>query len=381
MAGFWQQPQMRKWKTRLREMNGFIVLLIMALSLLGIAMLYSAAGGNWFPWAFAQIIRFAMGMSAMLFVALLPIRTLLKYAYPVYGALLLLLVVVELVGHIGMGAQRWVSIGIFTLQPSEMMKLGLILALARYFQGVQLEGTRHLLLLVMPVVLIGMPAVLILLQPNLGTATITMFIGFVVCFMAGLRWYYFGGAIAAVLAALPIGWHFLHDYQKRRVLTFLDPAADPLGAGYNILQSMIAIGSGGFFGKGLTHGSQGQLDFLPEKQTDFIFTMLAEELGFMGVLVLLTMYGLLLVFALLVAVRSRHAFGRLMAVGVASFLFAHIFINCAMVMGMIPVVGVPLPFLSYGGSFLIAVLAACGLLMNAYIHKDDYLPRQNSLIG
>lgn len=369
------QASLRRMRERARELNGFIVGVILALSLLGIVMLYSASGGHIRPWAGAQAIRLVIGLGVMMTLALMPMRMLLRFAYPIYGAFLLMLVGVELIGVIGMGAQRWVSIGVFTLQPSELMKLGLILALARYFQGVQLEGTRHLYLLVAPVLMMMAPAVLILLQPNLGTATITLFIGFVVCFMAGLRWYYFAGAITAVLAALPVAWQFLHDYQKRRVMTFLDPTADPLGAGYNILQSMIAIGSGGVWGKGLTNGSQGQLDFLPEKQTDFIFTMLAEELGFAGSLSLLALYTLLLVFAWMVAVRSRHAFGRLIAAGVASLLFAHIFINMAMVMGMIPVVGVPLPFLSYGGSFLIATLAACGLLLNAYVHKDEYLPR------
>lgn len=379
MTRFFDQPRMRKWRQRCRELHLPMMCVILMLCVLGIAMLYSASGAHIWPWAGAQMIRFMIGMAAMLVLALTPLRNLLRFAYAFYGVCVLMLVIVELIGVIGMGAQRWVSIGIFTLQPSEMMKLGLILALARYFQAVQIEGTRHLYVLIVPVGLILVPAALILHQPNLGTATITVFIGFVMCFMAGLRWYYFAGAIASVMAALPIAWQFLHDYQKRRVLTFLDPAADPLGAGYNILQSMIAIGSGGFFGKGLTNGSQGQLDFLPEKQTDFIFTMLAEELGFLGSISLMTLYGLVLGFAWMIAIRSRHAFGRLIAVGVASFLFSHMFINMAMVMGMIPVVGVPLPFLSYGGSFLIATLMACGLLMNAYIHKDDYLPRARAL--
>lgn len=379
MRGFFDQSRMRKWRLRFRELHLPMMSVILLLCMLGIAMLYSASGAHIWPWAGAQLIRFMIGMAAMLVLALTPMRNLLRFSYAFYGACVLMLVIVELIGVIGMGAQRWVSIGIFTLQPSEMMKLGLILALARYFQTVQIEGTRHLYVLMVPVALILVPAALILHQPNLGTATITVFIGFVMCFMAGLRWYYFAGAIASVMAALPIAWQFLHEYQKRRVLTFLDPAADPLGAGYNILQSMIAIGSGGFFGKGLTNGSQGQLDFLPEKQTDFIFTMLAEELGFIGSISLMTLYGLVLGFAWMVAIRSRHAFGRLIAVGVASFLFSHMFINMAMVMGMIPVVGVPLPFLSYGGSFLIATLMACGLLMNAYIHKDDYLPRARAL--
>lgn len=372
---FLTHPRWRKMRERARELNGFIVCVILALSLLGIVMLYSASGAHVRPWAGAQALRLCIGLFVMMVIALSPMRSLLKYAYAIYGVCLMMLVVVEAIGVIGMGAQRWVSIGIFTLQPSELMKLGMILALARYFQGVQLEGTRHLYLLIAPVILMLLPAGLILAQPNLGTATILLFIGFVVCFMAGLRWYYFAGAIAAAAAAIPVAYQFLHPYQQKRVMTFLDPTADPLGAGYNILQSMIAIGSGGMWGKGLTNGSQGQLDFLPEKQTDFIFTMLAEELGFVGSAGLIGLYALLLVFAWMVAVRSRHAFGRLIAAGVASLLFAHIFINMAMVMGMIPVVGVPLPFLSYGGSFLIATLAACGLLLNAYVHKDEYLPK------
>jgi rod shape determining protein RodA len=381
MTGFLDRGRIRKWRSRLREVNGVVMYVILALCALGIAMLYSASGAHVWPWAGAQAIRLVIGLTAMLIIAITPMRRLMSLAYPIYGLLLMMLVLVEIAGVVGLGAQRWVSVGIFTLQPSELMKLGLILAIARYFQSVQLESARHLYLLIAPVIMMAMPAILILLQPNLGTATITLFIGFVMCFMAGIRWYYFAGAITAVAASLPIGWQFLHDYQKRRVLTFLDPTADPLGAGYNILQSMIAIGSGGMFGKGLTQGSQGQLDFLPEKQTDFIFTMLAEELGFAGSVMLLTLYGVLIVFALTIVVRSRHAFGRLVAAGVASMLFAHIFINMAMVMGMIPVVGVPLPFLSYGGSFLIATLAACGLLLNAHIHKDQYLPRGGSGFG
>jgi rod shape determining protein RodA len=255
------------------------------------------------------------------------------------------------------------------------MKLALILALARYFHSATLEGARQLFLLVIPVIMVGIPVVLILLQPNLGTATILAFIAFVMCFAAGIRWYYFAGVIAAAVAALPIAYSMLHDYQKRRVMTFLDPASDPLGAGYNILQSQIAIGAGGFFGKGLLEGSQGQLDFLPEKQTDFIFTMLTEEFGFVGALFLLLLYAVLLTFSLLLMANCRHLYGRLIAAGVGALLFAHIFINMAMVMGLIPVVGVPLPFLSYGGSFLMTVLAACGLLMHVYLNRDIQLPR------
>ena len=232
------------------------------------------------------------------------------------------------------------------------------------------------MLLIIPGILTLVPVALILKQPNLGTATIVSVIAFAMCFMVGIRWWYFAGVIGAAVAAVPVAYHMLHDYQKQRVMTFLDPGSDPLGAGYNIIQSKIAIGSGGFWGKGLLNGSQSQLDFLPEKQTDFIFTMTAEELGFIGSVVLLLLYGLLIYFAMLLAVKARSTYGRLLAAGVAAMMFIHIFINMAMVMGLIPVVGVPLPFLSYGGSFLLATLMACGLLQHVYINREQNGPRR-----
>ena len=367
-----------KWKRlqrRLQDMHGGFLLLVLLLSAYGLMMQYSASGGDPFVFAIPQATKWVVGMVLFVGISLLPTRTLLATSYLFYGLCVLLLVVVQAMGMIGGGAQRWVNIGFFTLQPSEVMKLGLILALARYFHSATLDGTRHLLVLMVPIGLLAIPAVLILLQPNLGTATILAMVAYIMCFMAGIHWWYFAGTISAALAAVPIIYQFLHPYQQKRVMTFLDPASDPLGAGYNIIQSKIAIGSGGFFGKGLLNGSQGQLDFLPEKQTDFIFTMLAEELGFFGALILLIFYGAVLWFAIMLAVRTRHAFGRMIAVGVAAMLFVHVFINMAMVMGMIPVVGVPLPFLSYGGSFMIATLAACGLLMHVYMNRELNLPK------
>jgi rod shape determining protein RodA len=368
--------RIRKWIKRAQSMHGGILLVIFALSALGLAMQYSASGGDITVFALPQAIRLVLGLGLMLVIAITPPQKLLASSYLIYGLFLLLLVLVEIMGVIGMGAQRWIGVGAFNIQPSEMMKLGIIVALARYFHSATLEGARHYLLLIVPIMLTLLPVGLILHQPNLGTATIVMFIAVAICFLAGIRWYYFAGAITAVASAAPIAYHFLHDYQKRRVMTFLNPDSDPLGAGYNIIQSKIAIGSGGFWGKGLLKGSQGQLDFLPEKQTDFIFTMLAEELGFIGAMSLLCLYAILITFALRLAVRCRHAYGRLIAGGVAAMLFVHIFINMAMVMGMIPVVGVPLPFLSYGGSFLLATLMACGLLMHVYINRETTLPRR-----
>lgn len=345
----------------------FLVCLLMAA---GIAMQYSASGGGWHPYASAQLVRMVPGFIGMVTLMLIPPHILYRYAYVAYGICLVMLVAVEVAGHIGLGAQRWVSVGSVTLQPSEFMKLATIVVLARYFHQVYPGEKAPLLSLVPPALLLAVPAVLILKQPNLGTATILCATALIMAFAAGVRWRYWIILIAVGLAALPVAWEFLHDYQKQRVMTFLNPEAEPLGAGYNIIQSMIAIGSGGMSGKGYLHGSQGQLDFLPEKQTDFIFTMLSEEIGFIGAGGFLVAYLLLLLCANGFALRCRHRFGMLIAVGVGGMFFCHAFINVGMCMGMLPVVGVPLPFLSYGGTILLATFAACGLLLNVWMWRD-----------
>ena len=367
--------QFKRALQRLRGMHMGILIVSLALAGLGLTMQFSAAGGDPFVFAIPQAQKLVLGLVLMAIFAAMPPRSLLRLSLPIYIGCVLLLVLVLAIGIMGLGAQRWVGVGSVNLQPSELMKIGIILVLARYFHTVPLDRARHFVLLMAPIALTLVPVALILKQPNLGTATIVAVIAFCMCFMAGIRWWYFAGAISAVAGAVPVVYHFLHDYQKQRVKTFLDPDSDPLGAGYNIIQSKIAIGSGGFAGKGLLHGSQGQLDFLPEKQTDFIFTMLAEELGFLGSVLLMLLYTILIAFALLLAAKARSTYERLIAAGVASMLFIHIFINMAMVMGMIPVVGVPLPFLSYGGSFMLAVMMACGLLQHVYINRDVQLPR------
>lgn len=370
----------KRMMKRVQGMHRGFLCVTLALVALGLIMQFSASGGEARIFAIPQALRAMLGLGLMALVAALTPTQLFRASYGIYIVCLGLLVMVALVGIMGLGAQRWVGIGFFNLQPSELMKIGIILALARYFETVPVtrEG-RHFLLLMVPALLTLIPVALILKQPNLGTATIVSVIAFAMCFMAGIRWWYFAGAISAAGAAVPVVYHFLHDYQKQRVMTFLNPSSDPLGAGYNIIQSKIAIGSGGFFGKGLLKGSQSQLDFLPEKQTDFIFTMMAEELGFIGAVLLLLLYAMVIGFAMMLAVRARSSYCRLLAAGVAALLFIHIFINMAMVMGMIPVVGVPLPFLSYGGSFLLATLIACGILQHVYIHRDYSFPRRGRL--
>ena len=358
---------------KLASIHWWAVGLVIAVGMVGLAMLYSAAGGHIRPWASAQGLRFAVGLVAMLVIAVIPIHFWLKYAYFFYGGALLMLIVVDVIGHIGMGAQRWVAVGGVTIQPSELAKLAVILALARYFH--RLPPLKHpgVLHLVPPILMVALPAVFILRQPNLGTTTVVAAVSGWIAFAAGVRMRYFIIVLVTVLTALPVVWELMHDYQRQRVMTFLNPEADPLGSGYNITQSMIAIGSGGVAGKGFLNGSQGQLDFLPEKQTDFIFTMLTEEFGFLGGMLVIGAYSGLIIYAIAVSTRCRHLFGTLVAQGIAAVLCLHFTINIAMVMGLIPVVGIPLPLLSYGGSVMITVLLGFGLLFNVWGHRDEKL--------
>jgi rod shape determining protein RodA len=368
------RTKLRPWQ-KLRQINWPMVALICILASIGFVMLYSAAGGRFDPWADRQMVRFAVGLGMMLTVAVLDLRLWLRYSYLIYGGALVLLVAVEIAGEIGMGAQRWIDLGFFQLQPSELMKVALILALARYFHGLEAESVRRVLPLMPPLAMIGLPALLVLKQPDLGTAGMLIMGGGAMFFAAGVRLWKFGVLIAAGLAAIPVAWNLLHEYQKNRVLTFLDPERDPLGSGYHILQSKIAFGSGGVFGKGFLLGTQSHLNFLPEKQTDFIFTMLAEEFGLAGALTLLVIYAVLIAYGFAIALRSRSHFGRLLALGLTFNLFLFVFINTAMVMGIIPVVGVPLPLVSYGGTAMLTVLIGFGLIMSVYIHRDARIGR------
>ncbi len=364
---------------KLRLMNWGMVSLIVLVGLVGVAMLYSAGGKSWQPWAGTQLARLASGTVLMLAIAMVDIRVWLRTAYPLYFALLLLLLVVELVGHIGMGAQRWISLGFFVLQPSELMKIALVLALARYFHGLGTEEIGNPLRLLIPIAMVLAPVALVLLQPNLGTSLLLMLASAAIFFAAGVRWWKF--AIVAALAALaaPVAWQHLHDYQRARLLTFVNPSDDdPLGAGYNILQSKIALGAGGIFGKGFGLGTQSQLQFLPEKHTDFIFVVLSEEFGMAGGVGLLLLYALILAYGYMIALTCRSQFGRLTAIGITTSLFLYVFVNVAMVTGTIPVVGIPLPLVSYGGTAMLTLLAGCGLLLGISINRDARISRTGS---
>ncbi|MEQ8354821.1 MAG: rod shape-determining protein RodA [Kiloniellaceae bacterium] len=375
-----RNPEM-SLRQKLWQLNWGMVLLICVIAGIGFAMLYSAASGSMEPWASRQMMRFVLGLALMFGVALVDVRFWFRYAYLIYFGCLGLLVAVDVMGSIGMGAQRWIDLGFIRLQPSEMMKVSLILALARYFHGLSNEDIGRPTYLLLPIALALAPAALVLKQPDLGTAGMLLLAAGAVFFCAGVRWWKFALVIAAGLAAVPIGWQFMRDYQKARVMTFLNPENDPLGAGYHTIQAMIGFGSGALTGKGFMQGTQSNLNFLPEKQTDFIFTVLAEEFGLVGSLALLGLYFLLLSYGFAIALRARSQFARLLAIGLVTNLFLYVSINMAMVMGVFPVVGVPLPLVSYGGTVLLTVMAAMGLIMSCYIHRDIRISRRGASEG
>ncbi len=374
-SAFDSEAPRQKIALKLLGINWGLLFLLACIAGIGFAMLYSAANGHWQPWASKQIIRFAVAVVVMLAVAVVDLRFWLRSAYAFYAIAFLLLVAVEVRGAVGMGAQRWIDLGVIQLQPSELMKIAVVLVLARYFSVLSPEEIGRPTRLFLPIVLVLVPAALVLKQPDLGTAMMLVLGGGAIFFLVGVRWWKFALVIAAAGGAVPLAWRFLKEYQKNRIYTFLDPENDPLGAGYHSLQSKIAIGSGGLFGKGFLMGSQAHLSFLPERQTDFIFTMLAEEFGLVGGLVLLGLYTLVFVYGFAIAFRSRSNFGRLLALGVTINVFLYVFINTAMVMGLIPVVGVPLPLISYGGTAMLTVMFGFGLMMSVYVHRDARIGR------
>ncbi len=360
---------------KLANLNWFVILLLVAIACVGFAMLYSVGGGRFDPWAKNQAIRFGVAIILMLGIALVDLRYILALAWPAYLCGLALLVAVEFIGVVGMGGQRWLDIGFMRIQPSEPMKIALVILLARYYHGLNQWQASRLYYLIVPICLTALPLLLIIRQPDLGTALMLAAGGIVVVFLAGAsKWLFIGGGLAG-LAAIPIGWGFLHDYQRQRILTFLSPESDPLGAGYQIMQSKIALGSGGVSGKGFLMGTQSHLNFLPEMKTDFIFTVLAEEFGLVGGLTILSLYMVVLFYALYVAMTCRNQFGRLLASGLAFTLFLYVFINIAMVMGMLPVVGVPLPMISYGGSAMLTMMVSFGLILSVSLNRKLVIPR------
>jgi len=363
---------------KLFEVNWGLVLLITLIALGGIAMLYSVAGGHFHPWALSQLSKFLVGVLVMVVAATIDVRVWMSLAYPAYALAMVLLIAVDVAGHVGLGAQRWIMVGPLEIQPSELMKISLVLALARFLHGKSVEDVSKPLNLGIALAMIGLPAFFVVVEPNLGTTLIILADGCSLLFLAGLSWYWIAPALAAVATAVPLAWRFaLHDYQKARVMTFLDPEADALGAGWNITQAKIAIGSGGLSGKGFLNGTQSRLNFLPEKQTDFIFTNFGEEFGFVGSVALLILFAVVIFYGLQIALGARSQFSRLLAMGITLNFFFYIMINGMMVMGLIPVVGIPMPLLSCGGTAMLTVMFGFGLLMSVHVHRQVEIPRHS----
>lgn len=356
--------------------NWFLVLLLTAVACMGFLMLYSVAGGSMEPWAAPQMKRFALGMALMFAIAMVPIWFWRNMAGLAYIVSLVLLILVEFIGATGMGAQRWIDLGFIRLQPSELSKITLVMILAAYYDWLDIKKVSRPFWVLLPIILILLPTALVLKQPDLGTSILLLAGGGAIMFLAGVSLWYFGvviaggiGLVTSVFMSRGTDWQLLKDYQYRRIDTFLDPSSDPLGAGYHITQSKIALGSGGWTGRGFMQGTQSRLNFLPEKQTDFIFTTLAEELGFLGGISLLALYVLILAFCVAAALQNKDRFSSLLILGVAVTFFLFFAVNMSMVMGLAPVVGVPLPLVSYGGSAMLVLLVGFGLVQSAHVHR------------
>jgi len=359
---------------KLEQLNWLLISLIITLAFIGFFMLFSAAGGSFYPWLIRQLAFFCFFFPLMIFIAVTDIKIWYKLSYFLYIialGMVIMVDVMEQISHNAMGATRWFRIGSLKIQPSELMKVCTVFALSRYFYSIEAENIGRIKFIIPPLLMIFIPVAFIFHQPDLGTASILAMVGVVVLFIAGVRLWKFASVGIAILIAVPFVWNFLlHDYQKKRIFTFLDPTFDPLGSGYNIIQSKIAIGSGGLFGKGYLNGTQGQLDFLPEKQTDFIFTMLSEELGFLGGVFTISIYAAIIAICIIIATKTKHQFGRLFVVGIVSIFFIHMFINIGMVMGLLPVVGAPLPFISYGGTIMGSMMIGFGMVLNIDLNKS-----------
>ncbi len=361
---------------KLLHLNWAIILLLSAIASIGFLMLYSVAGGSLNPWAEPQMKRFALGLFLMFSIAMIPTWFLRNIAGLTYAICIVLLIGVEFFGATGKGAQRWIDLGFMRLQPSELTKITMVLFLAAYYDWLDIKKTSRPFWVAIPVLIIAIPTYLTLRQPDLGTALLLVFGGGGLMFLAGVSWMYFAAVIGAgvgivvgVFKSRGTDWQFLKDYQYRRIDTFLDPASDPLGAGYHITQSKIALGSGGWTGRGYMQGTQSRLNFLPEKHTDFIFTTLAEEFGFIGGISLLALYVGVLVFCVVSALGNKDRFAALLTLGIALTFFLFFAVNMSMVMGLAPVVGVPLPLVSYGGSAMLVLMIAFGLVQSAHVHR------------
>ncbi len=369
-------------RERLAQLHWPLIILLTMIAGVGVITLYSVAEGNWRPWSMRHGLRYLVALSVLIAIGMVSIRHWMALSYPIYFAALLALAATPFIGEINMGARRWIEFSGMQFQPSEAMKIGLVMALARYYHGLRAEQVSHILYLIPPALMIGAPVGLVFIQPDLGTALLLAATGIIVVFVAGLSWRIgmIGAAGAVAVGYSAYRFEFLKTYQIERILTFLNPDRDPLGQGYHLLQSKIALGSGGLDGKGFMNGTQSQLKFLPEMQTDFIFTIFGEEFGFVGAVGLLILYLAVILTGLSIAMSAKSHFARLAVIGVVATFSLYVLINTGMVMGLAPVVGVPLPLVSYGGTVMLTIMAGFGLVMSAHVHRDQDVLRSSDLL-
>ena len=376
MPSFYQIRTSLSIIDRIREINIFLICLLLITFLFGLLSLYSVADANFNPWARNHLIRFVISAILFFIICIVNIKIIFNLVYTLFFINILALVLIMFIGTETYGATRWIRIAGVSLQPSEFIKVSLILCLAKYYHSIPIIEVSKVSRMIIPVIITLIPVGLVIIQPDLGTSIIILIGAGSIFWIVGINYKYFILAFLSACATIPVGWQYLHNYQKERVFTFFNPERDPLGNGYHIMQSKIALGSGGFAGKGYLEGTQSHLNFLPEMHTDFIFTMYGEEFGFIGTFLLLIIYLSIILVSFNLATKSRSSFGKYLSCGLIFLFFSHVFINIGMVMGLLPVVGVPLPLISYGGSSMLATMIGFGLIMNCYINRDTILAKE-----
>jgi len=355
---------------KIKHLNYLLIFLLILLSFIGAAGLYSAADGSYQPWASRHLIRFYVFLLMAIVISIIDIKLIYKYCYLFFIISLLLLISVEIIGVLGKGATRWIRIFGLSVQPSELVKITIILALAKFYHDIKFENVKKISYLFFPFLILIIPFIFVLIQPDLGTSLSIIMLGIFILFLAGIRlWKFILGFIATIIS-IPILLQFIKPYQKERIISFLNPENDPLGQGYQLIQSKIALGSGGATGKGFLQGTQSYLEYLPEKQTDFIFTLIGEEFGFLGTIFIISLFILLIAVCYFISIKCFHSFGKILVLGVASNIFIYVFMNIAMVSGLLPVVGIPLPLISYGGSVMLSIMISMGLILNVDLNYN-----------
>ncbi|MBT3777463.1 MAG: rod shape-determining protein RodA [Pelagibacteraceae bacterium] len=355
---------------KIKNLNYLLIFLLILLSFIGAAGLYSAAEGSYQPWTSRHLIRFYIFLIMAVIISVIDIKIIYKYSYLLFILSLVLLISVEIIGVLGKGATRWIKIFGFSIQPSELVKVTIILALAKFYHDLKFENIKKISFLFFPFLILTIPFIFVVIQPDLGTSLSILILGVFILFLAGIRLWKFLLGFTVIIISIPLFLRFIKPYQRDRVISFLDPESDPLGQGYQLIQSKIALGSGGGTGKGFLQGTQSYLEYLPEKQTDFIFTLIGEEFGFLGTIFIIFLFILLIGVCYFISIKCFHVFGRIIALGVASNIFIYVFMNIAMVSGLMPVVGIPLPLISYGGSVMLSIMISIGLVLNVELNYN-----------